>query len=1569
MFGAALNWAAGLFGKQSAPAQDAGDSVRLPAGKDYSAGSAPGPDRGILDRLKRQDVPWPGPDVAADTDAGPYVGTERYRGGPQGVVFPRFLPYYEDGSLETAEMRLAYRRMGSDPNVSAAIKGLIYAVAALDLKVVPANRKSKYDQEVADFVRWNLEDRLFEGMSGLVWNILSGGLTDGYSLCYKVWGCEKRGKHAGKWPLCRLKPVDTGNDAVVQTNSAMDIVGILGLRYNAGTEFSPNEFVIYRHCPVYNQPTGTSALRCVYKRWWFLNAVMTLRGIATEKRSSPFAWATYKTASQESKLNAMMAKLKSQNWATVPEGVLLQVLDLAGSGETIFQSFCKDAAEDIFLGIQHATLQALTGGANEERGSSEIHKHQTDVVREYLTRGIETCLNDHDTGLIRDIVDLNFVVEDYPRALLTSVDKDGQKKEADLAKQLQDMGLKLSVADMYDRFSLTPPEDESDVLQKEQPPAPGQPPGAPGEQPPGQPGETAPGGEGGAEFDLGDDSGAEGAGEQQPAQGETFAEEDWTSEQGPRGGTKWTNRKTQAIAYGPHNPDAGVHARKPGEEEESGQRQAKDWDSTHSIKNGKLVATVQLPKTSTAAHKEALDRIAKQLRESPDLTREQKLSHFNKAVKLVSGLSEQDAKRVKGVEASKSGKGSTSQESGGRGPVAQESGGRGTREQPVKPEEQPGEAATAPEVKPTEPEPESGERAGGEPDAGTPAEPGGPVAEEAGQPSVPEFDQAGIVPGEPASGTPPESTTATRATRTAAEVNRHIERYESFFRTKGQHGVADWMRMLRDHVNSVGVESALAELGEEAQGDYKGKVQYQGAAVNSPVYKTMNEFAGHYLDRNGVIPLAKWGAGTEASKKMALVSSSTMIENFVNRTKDFAGADFVPHNPTYKNKLEEARQIPGLESSEDIGDVVGKPVTNMTEDVIAKLDEKYGAGQWIAKCYNDDAGSGFGVYFPQRIGQIRQDAQNLIWTAGENIAQHGFTLDRDNAGKIKGIKHKGGDVYDFGTDKFESTIHGDVRQWCDKLMTPPDLFQAQFSGGALGEHKGDVSGSAIDNEHGASLPQGENGDANYMVCPAFKAVGVSEADRASGKTIAPGEARLHIMTRNGKVEAIPHTTWIKGEPLPVVFETEDTKAMAKAVEEALSKLPEENRNGQLYAPDIIKTPDGYKVVELNFIDEGGGSGYLRNNPFIIDSFVSHMTGRDPAHVRFIRDLLSKANKKQSGVTRTRRAEKDDWLFAEENFTNPADWLQFAEDDWRGERGPRGGHRWVNRKTGTKVYSQTNPGGTSTSGAQARKKEKRLSPTASSRESPEQPSVAQRAMSAMGRHGAAIGKAGHGLAAAAVNRLTSHVPEVIKAPLGNIWHALHGLLMAGNTATRALATEVSRGKGLSRADMSRLAKTLGAIDLSFQGAMMATAAASAPFAHELAIAAKAASYFPLASMAYILSSSASPKGAINTLKGALRLLREKFPGEIKGASRFAWGAIAHPLTPYGKTDHAVMFSEDVPHAQLVASAYAAATDKDWWLALFSAAFDDVRSVEQAVRMANDCIASGDAPESEERDQGI
>lgn len=417
----------------------------------------PGQARGLLPLL-RSVGGWLGPRLSRGTPADIELRSEKVAGGPRNIVLPNFLPFYDDPTGETLAMRRAYRQMLVDPNVKAAVLSKVLGVAALDLQVQPANKKSQRDQEVAEFVKWTLTERVQDCLPGLVWAVLSGGLIDGYSVAEKVWQPEERGRYAGKIALTALKPKDTGNDLVLLTDEFKNVVGVQGLRYNPGVVFHPANFLIYTHLGLYGKPTGQSDLRAAYKAYWILDTVWKLRAICLEKRAIPILVGEYASESQQPSLERALALAKSQFWISLPKDAKFQAVSIAGSAESDFKSAVSDLKHDIFLGVQGAILQNLEGDTTDGRGDSQVHKSTSDLFRWHLSSAIGTLLNDRDNGLIRDVVDLNYVVQDYPRATLSAVDVNEQKAELEIDKGLHEMGLDLSKEELYERYGRKPPD-------------------------------------------------------------------------------------------------------------------------------------------------------------------------------------------------------------------------------------------------------------------------------------------------------------------------------------------------------------------------------------------------------------------------------------------------------------------------------------------------------------------------------------------------------------------------------------------------------------------------------------------------------------------------------------------------------------------------------------------------------------------------------------------------------------------------------------------------------------------------------------------------------------------------------------------------------------------------------------------------------------------------------------------------------------------------------------------------------------------------------------------------------
>jgi hypothetical protein len=490
---------------------------------------APRPGGGMLAWAREVAGGWLGPRLSAGTPVARRLREEKVRSGPPNVVFPRIPPYIDETSGETDEHRNAYRLMMADPNVKAAVLGKLLGVAGLTLTVQPSRRDDPLAKEVADFTRWTLEEALSGGVPGLVWSVLSGALVDGYSVCEKVFEPESKGKYSDKWPLTQLKPKLPGTDLAPYTDDKLNVVGWMGLRYNAGQTFPPSLFVHFRHLPMYGSATGTSDLRAAYRAWWIIKVVSQLRAFGAENRALPLLLAEMQTADQEPALAAALSDAKARNWLIVPKDVRVTALNMAGSSDGAWAEFVKDQKHDIFLCIQGAMLQAVEGSVVSGRGNSQVHKQQSDLLTWHLSACIESLLNDRRDGLVRDIVDLNYVVDDYPLAKLSAVALTEMKAELDIDEGLKRLGLKLSKREMYERYGRTPPEGPEDELTPE-----GQGGGMPG-MPPG-PGGDQGGGMGALDAMLGGGDTGDGA--------EAFSEAHWLEafeafDEPRRVGEKW----------------------------------------------------------------------------------------------------------------------------------------------------------------------------------------------------------------------------------------------------------------------------------------------------------------------------------------------------------------------------------------------------------------------------------------------------------------------------------------------------------------------------------------------------------------------------------------------------------------------------------------------------------------------------------------------------------------------------------------------------------------------------------------------------------------------------------------------------------------------------------------------------------------------------------------------------------------------------------------------------------------------------------------------------------------------
>jgi len=383
-----------------------------------------------------------------------------------GVQMPYFLPYIDplQNLNTTEEMQLAFRRMMSSPEVNAAVYNNLLAAMCLELRIHPVDKKKKQDVEVAKFVEWNLKRRVRGGVPGIMHDVLAHSAMDGMSICEKVWEIQQQQPFKGKRVLKSLKPKDILQDCVPIVDSFRNIVGIKALRYNPGSVFHPNDFLIYSRLSLFDNPLGISMLRAAYQPYWFLDSAIKIRFQAMEKRALPVIVGETDPTQQVS-LQNVLSKIKSQNWIAVPRDTKIALLDIAGSSADIFEKFCRDQQTRIFLSLNGSELSSLTSGANNSRGDSSIHENTMELRTWFLSTSFCNVLNDADTGLIKDLVEGNFSgVIELPWATLAAVDEREMLAALQVDLGLKELGWIPSRDELAERYNRKIPTDPGDEL-------------------------------------------------------------------------------------------------------------------------------------------------------------------------------------------------------------------------------------------------------------------------------------------------------------------------------------------------------------------------------------------------------------------------------------------------------------------------------------------------------------------------------------------------------------------------------------------------------------------------------------------------------------------------------------------------------------------------------------------------------------------------------------------------------------------------------------------------------------------------------------------------------------------------------------------------------------------------------------------------------------------------------------------------------------------------------------------------------------------------------------------------
>lgn len=365
---------------------------------------------------------------------------------------------------ETWEMRREYREWAfREPTTKAALLTKCFAVASLDPLMNPDDEDDARSNEVAEWALWSLM-HAFGGVGGLVQNMLLPGTFDGFSMNEPVWDEVKDGmKYRGFWTPKRYHMVDTEHirfalDPYRQVIGVRPMTGLTG----GWTELPPEDFIIFTHLKVFENPFGISDFRAVVRDCRLLENAIKLRDILLNNFSGPFLWATANSQETRRAVAAVLGRAREQGFIVVPEGTELQVINLATSNPQVFDSVIQSYRESIVSAIQGGYLQLLEGGVSDARGSTNVHRGISELFQWWLALWVCEVIN---AQLIPRIVRPNYGNSvGLPRLQLGGVDENTINTALDRFKRGQELGLDLSKKQVRKTGYFEVPRDQMDTL-------------------------------------------------------------------------------------------------------------------------------------------------------------------------------------------------------------------------------------------------------------------------------------------------------------------------------------------------------------------------------------------------------------------------------------------------------------------------------------------------------------------------------------------------------------------------------------------------------------------------------------------------------------------------------------------------------------------------------------------------------------------------------------------------------------------------------------------------------------------------------------------------------------------------------------------------------------------------------------------------------------------------------------------------------------------------------------------------------------------------------------------------
>lgn len=377
-----------------------------------------------------------------------------------------FYPYNPDDLVRAKAKGLnIYQEMIREPYVKAALLQKKLKLLKVGWELIPATKDPR-DIEIASFVKWNLSTNLAGAFSKDLYEMLDA-LDSGFSVSEKIWEVVKDGKWKGKTALKDIKskdpyyldfePDEYGNLG----KKGLVLNGLMGNKQ----PLPVNKFIIFSYLMRYENHYGSSDLRAAYRAFWIKDTAWKLRAIYMERFAGNNLKGTYPKNDEKGKekLLEVFRTWQQETGIALPEGVEIEVLNLATSSASEYEVSIRDANRELQIGILGQTLTMDVGQKGTgSRALGQVHDGVRDDIVWFLDEATSAEVN---LQIVRPLVDFNYSTDRYP--LWTYKERegfDGEKFSKTLESLAKIEGVDIPVSWVKTKYRIPEPEDGEPVV-------------------------------------------------------------------------------------------------------------------------------------------------------------------------------------------------------------------------------------------------------------------------------------------------------------------------------------------------------------------------------------------------------------------------------------------------------------------------------------------------------------------------------------------------------------------------------------------------------------------------------------------------------------------------------------------------------------------------------------------------------------------------------------------------------------------------------------------------------------------------------------------------------------------------------------------------------------------------------------------------------------------------------------------------------------------------------------------------------------------------------------------------